>query len=98
LGTAANKDNVRTVTKYVCFFLFVCAAPAGVGIGLRLSQVSVPTLDVLRALAAGIFLYLGSWHLVLQAELGRKTFWIRALSLFAYAAGFGIMSLLAIWS
>ena len=55
-------------------------------------------MTVLRALAAGIFLYLGSWHLVQQAKVDQKPLALRALSLMSYAAGFGLMSMLALWS
>lgn len=46
------------------------------------------------AAAAGVFLYLGTVHLLGEASFDMS----KAMKLFSFTAGFGLMSLLAIWA
>lgn len=98
LGAATTEARLSSPQAATCFILFACATPAGVGAGLGLHAVSMCASTVLRALAAGVFLYLGTWHLITHAKLEGHEQLVRRWAWAAYAIGFGAMSTLAIWT
>eukprot|EP00043_Microstomoeca_roanoka_P012933 m.125879 g.125879 ORF g.125879 m.125879 type:complete len:277 (-) comp15629_c0_seq4:444-1274(-) len=76
--------------------LFCSSTPLGIGIGLGIQtsiEDSNQAVPILQAGAAGVFLYMGFWHL-LHEMLDEKSL----VDFFIYVAGYGAMSALAVWT
>lgn len=96
LGSTAIHTRMSLTAKVFIFSLFSLSASIGVGIGMALSSASGTAQSVLQALASGVFLYMGSWHLLTHTLNEGAPH--RRLNMLAYLFGVALMGMLALWA
>lgn len=96
LGSEGMRAGLGQVARAVVFGVFACAAPLGIGVGMAIHGASASARAILQALAAGVFLYMGSWHMLQHTLVAGAPH--RRLNMLAFILGSGIMALLAIWA
>eukprot|EP00056_Hartaetosiga_gracilis_P002645 m.55697 g.55697 ORF g.55697 m.55697 type:complete len:466 (+) comp11142_c0_seq1:34-1431(+) len=97
LGHAALISNTPAKRQSILFIAFSLSTPIGIIIGASLDIKSASTLGYIKAVAAGMFLFIGSSHLVEEV----KENFDHAhplLQLLFYCIGLGAMCALVLWS
>ena len=101
LGAAFVKAKLDTLRFAIVGLIFSVSTPCGIAIGAALAESSDgPVLGVLKALAAGTFLYVSVAELMIKELSEHEEGSGLALVLFrllTLTAGFVFMSILAIW-
>lgn len=96
LGSAVLHTHLSRAASIVIFSLFSLSASIGIGIGLAVNSASDTAQAVLQALASGVFLYMGTWHLLTHTLSEGAPH--RRLNMFFYLLGVTLMGLLALWA
>lgn len=100
LGAAFVKAHLDLWRFVLVGFIFSVSTPCGIAVGAAVAQsCEGPILGVLKALAAGTFLYVAVAELMVKelAEHKVKGSWLVAARVLVLVAGFVFMSVLAIW-